>query len=251
MSKLIDLTGQKFGRLTVLHKDTERIAKSGSYWICQCECGKIKSVRSSSLRNGDIVSCGCFRTERIMKTKEDKGLIDNLVGQRFGFLTVLEKDPIRGKRGAVKWICQCDCGNIVSVQGGNLKRNDVNKTISCGCYHMPLGEIEIKQILDDNNIAYSQQQGFPTLPRKHFDFALLDENNQVIRLIEFDGELHFKEKISETSWNTTENYLKNKQRDEEKNQWCKDNNIPLVRIPYWERDKITLDMILGNQYLIA
>ena len=34
MSKLIDLTGQTYGRLTVLHKDTERITKSGSYWIC-------------------------------------------------------------------------------------------------------------------------------------------------------------------------------------------------------------------------
>ena len=34
MSKLIDLTGQKFGRLTVLHKDNERKTNSGSYWIC-------------------------------------------------------------------------------------------------------------------------------------------------------------------------------------------------------------------------
>lgn len=34
MSKLIDLTGNKYGRLTVLHRDTERIAKGSSYWIC-------------------------------------------------------------------------------------------------------------------------------------------------------------------------------------------------------------------------
>ena len=40
MSKLIDLTGQKFGLLTVLEKDNNRISNNGSYWICQCECGK-------------------------------------------------------------------------------------------------------------------------------------------------------------------------------------------------------------------
>ena len=80
MSKLIDLTNQKFGRLTVLCKDTERITKNGSYWICQCECGKTKSVKSSSLRRGEIQSCGCLRNERIAQTKEQLGLVDNLVG---------------------------------------------------------------------------------------------------------------------------------------------------------------------------
>lgn len=54
MSKLIDLTGQKFGKLTVLKKDENRKTNCGSYWICQCECGNIKSVRSSSLRRGEI-----------------------------------------------------------------------------------------------------------------------------------------------------------------------------------------------------
>lgn len=102
MSKLIDLTGQRFGRLTVLKKDANRITKNGSYWICQCDCGKQKSIKSSSLRRGEIVSCGCFRMEKVMETKEKRGLVDNLIGQRFGFLTVLEKDPQRTSNGSVK-----------------------------------------------------------------------------------------------------------------------------------------------------
>lgn len=65
MSKLIDLTGNKYGKLTVLYRDTERKTNSGSYWICQCDCGKIKSVKSSSLRNGEIQSCGCLRNEKV------------------------------------------------------------------------------------------------------------------------------------------------------------------------------------------
>lgn len=38
--------------------------------------------------------------------------------------------------------------------------------------------------------------------------------------------------------------------DEIKNNYCKENNIPLVRIPYWERDNISLEKILGKEYLI-
>lgn len=248
MSKLIDLTGQKFGRLTVLHKDEERITKSGSYWICQCECGKIKSVRSSSLRNGDIVSCGCFRMEKVMETKEARGLVDNLIGQRFGFLTVIEKDPERESTGAVKWICKCDCGNKVSIRGSNLKRQDMNRTISCGCYHISKGELEIKTLLDENQIFYSHQQNFSSLPNKRFDFAIFNEHNELQRLVEFDGEQHFS--YTNKFWDTEEHFKLTQKRDQEKNEWAKNNNIPLVRIPYWERDKITLEMILGEQYLI-
>jgi hypothetical protein len=45
-----------------------------------------------------------------------------------------------------------------------------------------------------------------------------------------------------------ETLLQRQERDNRKNKWAMDNNIPLVRIPYWERDKITLEMILGSTY---
>ena len=244
MSKMIDLTGHTYGRLTVLYKDNNRITKSGSYWICQCKCGKIKSIKSSSLRRGEIQSCGCLRTERTMKTKIEKNLIDDLIGNRYGFLTVISKDPERTKDGAVKWICQCDCGNIVSVRGGALKNKTENRTISCGCAHMSYGELQIKLLLEQFNIPYAQQQGFKDLPRKHYDFSILNERNEVIRLIEFDGEQHFKEIEIFSPLATIQ------QRDKEKNDWAKQHNIPLVRIPYWERDNISLDMLLGDKYLI-
>ena len=147
MSKCIDITGQKFGRLTVIEKDSNRITNSGSYWLCKCECGKIKSCRSSSLRRGEIQSCGCIRNERSVKGKEEKGLILDLVGQRFGLLTVLEKEPERAKGGSVQWKCKCDCGNIVIVRSYNLTRKDENRTISCGCAHRSSGEIYIKQLI--------------------------------------------------------------------------------------------------------
>lgn len=61
--KIDDLTNQKFGRLTVLGLDTKKQSRK-TYWICQCECGTIKSCRSDSLKNGAIVSCGCRKKEQ-------------------------------------------------------------------------------------------------------------------------------------------------------------------------------------------
>ena len=52
-------------------------------------------------------------------------------------------------------------------------------------------------------------------------------------------------------WNDTQDTLEQRQeRDRIKNEYALSHNIPLVRIPYWERDNITLEMIMGDQYLI-
>lgn len=243
MSKLIDLTGQKFGRLTVLEKDTNRITKSGSYWICQCECGKIKSIKSSSLRRGEIQSCGCLRTERSVAAKEAMGLVDNLVGQKFGFLTVVSKAEQRGSGGEVYWNCICDCGRSVCVRGHSLKRKDENRTVSCGCKHMSIGEANIQTLLKDNNIEFIQEFTFVDLPKSRYDFAIV-LGGEIIRLIEFDGEQHYKDV---PQWGGLELI---QQRDQIKNEYALSHNIPLVRIPYWERDNITLEMLLGDQYLV-
>ena len=54
-----DLTKQKFNHWTVLYLDEERTESTGrSYWICQCECGTIKSVAGRDLKNGKSKSCG-------------------------------------------------------------------------------------------------------------------------------------------------------------------------------------------------
>ena len=55
----------------------------------------------------------------------------DLTGQKIGRLTVIKEDPRRDKYGRVKWICRCDCGNVVSVSGRNLRSGG---TLSCGCF---------------------------------------------------------------------------------------------------------------------
>lgn len=236
MSKLIDLTGQKFGRLTVIAKDNNRKSSTGSYWVCQCECGKIKSIRSASLRKGEIQSCGCYRKDKLSELKTE-----DLINQKFGMLTVICKSDNRTSDNRVKWNCICDCGNIVEVIAKDLKSGH---TQSCGCSHRSFGEIEIEQILNKNNIEFIPQYRFLDFKNRIYDFALI-KNNQVIKLIEFDGEQHYHNK---EFWK--DGLKEIQKRDQEKNEYAKTNNIPLIRIPYWEKNHITLDLINGDKYLI-
>ena len=61
-----DLTGQRFGKLTVLHRDEDKPKGKHlhAFYICACDCETIKSVRSSFLRQGKTYSCGCLRGNR-------------------------------------------------------------------------------------------------------------------------------------------------------------------------------------------
>lgn len=72
MSKLIDITNQRFGRLTAIEKagNSGGIAK----WLCRCDCGKYIITRSSLLRSGSTKSCGCYRSEywRSQKTTHNQ-----------------------------------------------------------------------------------------------------------------------------------------------------------------------------------
>lgn len=65
MSKPIDLTGQKFGKLMVVE---EAYRKKNVYWKCRCDCGTEVIIRGADLRNGHSVSCGCARIDGAIKT---------------------------------------------------------------------------------------------------------------------------------------------------------------------------------------
>lgn len=62
VSAKIDLSGLVFGHVTVLFESEKRIS-GHVYWTCECQCGKSFDTRSSDLRNGCTVSCGCMRNE--------------------------------------------------------------------------------------------------------------------------------------------------------------------------------------------
>ena len=66
MPKLIDLTGQRFGRLTVVERAENYVAPNGrqaARWVCLCDCGNKTTVVGGDLRTGRTKSCGCFEQE--------------------------------------------------------------------------------------------------------------------------------------------------------------------------------------------
>lgn len=121
--KVINLCGMKFGKLRVIAL-TGRKTDKGELYRCECDCGNITTVPRGYLINGHTKSCGCEQIE-----SRHRRLID-LTGKRFGRLTVLRKDTEHSETKRIKWICQCDCGNVVSILGNNLVRGN---TLSCGC----------------------------------------------------------------------------------------------------------------------
>ena len=236
MGRKIDLTGQTFGKLTVLKEAQER-NKSGSVcWVCQCECGNIVTVSGDNLRRNHTKSCGCQKKESAQKRVID------LTGQKFGMITVKQKTVNPYKNRHTYWLCDCDCGKTnILIDGENLK---AGHTKSCGCINYSIEEQNIEFLLKENNISYIKEFKFNDLGLYRFDFYLPEYH----RLIEFDGKQHFQE--CGGSWDKNDNLKQRQERDKIKNQYALDNNIDLIRIPYWERDNITIDYILGNKFLI-
>ena len=119
--KVVDLSGQKFGRLTAIERST------GSMWRCLCDCGVEHFTSSSALKNGSVKSCGCLRRE----LARDRRKSVDLSGQRFGKLTVLQQLDRPEFRGKGKFYrCLCDCGRESDVSAHSLLTGN---TKSCGC----------------------------------------------------------------------------------------------------------------------
>jgi hypothetical protein len=69
-----DMTGQRFGRLTVLSYVGSDRNKQGSLWLCLCDCGVEKVVRGGALRSGDTTSCSCLGRERLVTNRTKHGM---------------------------------------------------------------------------------------------------------------------------------------------------------------------------------
>lgn len=231
MSKLIDITGQRFGRWLVLKREIVA-TKKGTHWFCRCDCGNEKVLNGSSLKNGLSTSCGCFKLEN---SRINNGTYKDELNNRYGKLLVIAKDIEINNQHRAYWICKCDCGNTVSISS-KLLRN--GHTSSCGCL-LSKGEELISKILRDNNVDFKSQYGIAINQLWYrFDFAII-KDNQILYLIEYDGSQHFY--FRETGWNNEENFIKTQQRDNEKNQYCKTNQIPLIRIPYTLLNNLSIE----------
>ena len=222
---------------------------------CKCKCilcGKISYKPSYGLINGQTNSCRCRTDEATRQRNKNNSSVK--VGNIYGYLEVIEdlgyRKQSRGKNES--WYrCKCHhCGNEnFEVNGNNLQSKG---TTSCGCINSH-GEDYIGQILRKNNVNFCKQYSFPDLlspknSRMYFDFAILNDDNQILFLIEFDGRQHYTG--LEASWNKSRSLEEIQFYDKLKNDYCKNNNIILKRIPYYDIDKISLKTLLDDTFII-
>ena len=118
MGKHEDLTGLHFGNLRVISFSGVNPRRQ-ALWSVECACGKAAMVLASKLKQGRARSCGCLAAN----------LSPEMVGRKFGRLTVVEADGLNGSR-AKTWGCLCACGKYASVSGTKLRSGH---TKSCGC----------------------------------------------------------------------------------------------------------------------
>ena len=158
---------------------------------------------------------------------------NDLTNKTFGKWTVIEKTNKRASNGGVYWHCICECGNEKNILAQSLLNG---QSLSCGEHsNISKGNSKIIEILNSNNIQYETEKKFNSCKDKRelpFDFYI--ENKY---LIEYDGKQHF-DKNSIFDYEYTHNH------DLLKSKWCKENNIPLIRIPYTHYDNLCLEDLL-------
>lgn len=135
-----------------------------------------------------------------------------------------------GTSKKVWWLCKK--GHSFRCSIGDRTRED---GVVCPVCNASKGEIKIEEVLIKSNIKYKRQYSFKDLKGRgrvlSFDFALFDDKDNVICIIEYDGEQHFK---PIEYWGGVKAFESLQKRDEKKNKYCYAKQIPIYRIPYWE-----------------
>lgn len=198
------------------------------FWECEClKCGSKRILGAELVASKRLRDCGCTST---------KYFLDYNIGDYVDNLEILDIFSYKGK---AYWSVQCPyCENKFVRDAASLV--DLNAK-SCGCMSSSSGEIKISILLNElmkyrTDISYKREQTFSDLvangKRLRFDFAIYQFGN-LIALIEFDGEQHYDpNKQIRMRENTEETFKKIQYYDSIKNNYCKDNNIPLLRIRY-------------------
>lgn len=215
----------------IKYKRGKQNVKPSQYYLCQCWCGKYWVPSKKNWNNKKSISCGSHNNEK---------RIINEIGNTYGLLTVVDKTiPISPFEHRAYWKCICKCGKEVICSGKDLREG---KRVSCGCLRSK-GQLKITSLLLQEHYNFKTEFKFSDLITQNnrcyqFDYAIF-ENDKLLCLIEYDGEQHF---------DRTNAWFRDDNSDQIKNQYCIDHNIKLVRIPYWNYNKIDVEYLRGKIY---
>lgn len=235
-----DVIGEKFGRLTVVEEFKENKIRKLK---CKCDCGNEIAVTKRDVLSGHTKSCGCYHSDMSSQrfSKDWTGYVSN-----YG-IKILK--PVKTNNlGQWLWECECFCGNHFITYPGYVARGH---TTSCGCRRRSAREELVQNYLISNNIPFKDEYIFRDCryinPLK-FDFILLNKDIDVDVIdvkdvkcaIEVDGIQH-RQPVS--VFGGEEEFEQTVKRDNVKNQYCNDNNIPLYRFSDLQSDTEILEKL--------
>lgn len=195
-------------------------------------CGNKTTALTEDLKSGTKISCGCYK-----KAQLGEATFKSLIGQTFGELYVDSRASdhiLPNGTPQVMYNCICSCGERVVVNANNLRSGN---TKSCGHLGSSAGEAFVLKILQQENIKYKHDSGFPDLKSSHggyprFDFKIFDHNDCLLGVIEVQGEQHYREVTG--SYSADFGKLQREETDQLKRDYCIAHNIPLYEIRYDE-----------------
>lgn len=232
-----DLTGRRFNRLVV----EEMLWDSKpTKCRCRCDCGSEVVVIGTGLTSGKTGSCGCYHRDKTSASniKDWSGILSP---HGVEFISQYSKND----KGQWLWLCKCgECRSEFIALPAKVMNGH---TTSCGCRKKSSREEMISSILDNAGVEYIEQYRFPDCKHKHslpFDFAVVN-NGAVSLLIEYDGPQHYSP-IS--CFGGEDEFIKTKMRDSIKNNYCKDNDYRLLRLPYTLSDDRIKEEIIDAIY---
>lgn len=225
------ITSRNFEFVSWIDDYTSQMSK----FYLKCNMGHIFITDTSTLKN-KLKGCPQCRLEKIkvegspQRFSYDfvKNYIEIESKSNYKLLSETYKDS------GLKLKFMCDKGHIFKMSFCDF-RNENSRCPSC---KLSKGEREIRQTLDDYNINYIEQYEFidckNILPLS-FDFAILNKEEKLVGVVEFDGKQHFE---PVEYFGGKRKYEEGKKNDAIKNKYCFNNNIFLLRIPYWDYSKI-------------
>lgn len=108
-TNFVDLTGQTFGRWTVVRRGEDKVSATGRRnvrWVCRCTCGNEMQVQGSNLKSGCSKSCGCLRRQRY--SSRTFGGNPNWKGDRIKYATAHQR--VYAAKGPASAHACVDCG---------------------------------------------------------------------------------------------------------------------------------------------
>lgn len=222
---------------------SDSYSNNEEYLKFKCGCGKIYSATWSQVNTGSRKCCGeCAHKQKLYKEGQEK-LKEIKKYCEANKIELLSQEYYYNTNVLA---FKCACGEIFYRSWGNLQQGFTRCQKCSNSQSRPSVIIESKlQILDINYVKEYKIEGCKHIRALPFDFAIFDDCNNLKCLIEYDGEGHYKpipyNGDMEKALVTLE---ERKLRDAIKNKFCEDNNIVLIRIPYWEFDNI--DNILNT-----